>query len=135
MTTCIVLVCLAACVALVNSHSTDYKLDPEVVRRYEKNGILPPFQSYHIHVMFIFGNDESINTAMAVRARFVEHFNLSNTANCTGLFHQGRLCMFGNGSAVTIPNCDVIWSVCFLQKSALNQRSIALSYPVSGRYS
>jgi DOPA 4,5-dioxygenase len=86
---------MIVCVAqLVHGHSTHYNLEPEVIRMYEKNGSLPPFRSYHIHVMFIFGNEESVNTAMALRARFVEHFNLTNTANCTGLFDQGRLCMF-----------------------------------------
>jgi hypothetical protein len=97
MATCVVLLCMIVCVAqLVHGHSTHYNLEPEVIRMYEKNGSLPPFRSYHIHVMFIFGNEESVNTAMALRARFVEHFNLTNTANCTGLFDQGRLCMFGN---------------------------------------
>ncbi|XP_062509537.1 uncharacterized protein LOC134185693 [Corticium candelabrum] len=88
------LVALSVSTSLVFGHSTHYSLHPDVITQYEKHGVLPPFQSYHIHVMFIFGNPKSIDTAMALRARFVEHFNLSKTANCTGLTHQGRLCMF-----------------------------------------
>jgi DOPA 4,5-dioxygenase len=91
-------VCLvAASISIACSHSTHYKLAPSVVKAYEQDGTLPPFLSYHIHVLFILGNNDSINTALALRSRFVEHFNLSQTANCTGLFHQGRLCMFEVG--------------------------------------
>jgi len=81
---------------------------------------MPPFQSYHVHVIFHPDPKEGYNTnnphnsagALRLRAKFQEHFGIGADEDCTGLFHQGRLCVTpvdwipGHGFATpfTIPN-------------------------------
>ncbi|XP_065830415.1 uncharacterized protein [Oscarella lobularis] len=81
---------LVAFLVAVRAHPTYYEVD----ERYLQPGALPPFNSYHIHVMFVNGNNESIKAAMEFHDEFVEKFNLTGTKPCTGNLHQGRLCMF-----------------------------------------
>lgn len=70
----------------------------------------PPFLSYHIHVLFWPRSaatptlNASSVVALDLQKRFIAEF--SPGAPCTGLFHQGRLCMFdvdyvGKGPFVT----------------------------------
>jgi len=57
---------------------------------------LPPFQSYHIHVLFWQNNKESTTGALALRERFMSEFGLSDSQSCDD-DHLGQptyLCMF-----------------------------------------
>merc|ERR1712232_291306 len=75
---------------------------------------LPPFQSYHIHVLY-WPDAESIHDApgaLKLREAFIDRFDLQREANCTGLADQGRLCMipldekpgFGFSHPFPVPN-------------------------------
>ena len=55
----------------------------------------PPFRSFHIHCLFIAYDAEQLKKAEALKQRFIKQFKLEDTKPCTGLFDQGRLCMYG----------------------------------------
>ena len=60
----------------------------------ESNG-LPPVWSYHIHCLYVNGNEERVNSALKLREQFIAHFNLSKVEICRSTFDDVRLCMFG----------------------------------------
>jgi aromatic ring-cleaving dioxygenase len=74
----------------------------------------PPFQSYHIHILY-WPDAESLHDApgaLRLRKAFIDHFDLQYEPNCTGLTGQGRLCMipldekpgFGFSHPFPVPN-------------------------------
>jgi len=93
----VVVVVAAVVVGTVGAHPTYYPDVSSEAGEYGLEGSLPPFRSYHVHVMFqpehhsdsCTGYDE----AMAFRDRFIRHFDVSEV-ECEGDFDQGRLCMF-----------------------------------------
>eukprot|EP00008_Paramoeba_atlantica_P014493 CAMPEP_0201500950 /NCGR_PEP_ID=MMETSP0151_2-20130828/83330_1 /ASSEMBLY_ACC=CAM_ASM_000257 /TAXON_ID=200890 /ORGANISM="Paramoeba atlantica, Strain 621/1 / CCAP 1560/9" /LENGTH=411 /DNA_ID=CAMNT_0047894425 /DNA_START=63 /DNA_END=1298 /DNA_ORIENTATION=+ len=82
---------------VVYSHPTKY---PDVTEDWVAP-TLPPFRSYHVHVLFqpehqsdaCTGYDE----AMTLRDMFISEFNLNpfdSNITCEGDFDQGRMCLF-----------------------------------------
>lgn len=76
------------------SHPTLY---PEVkLEELQAEGVWPPpFRSYHIHCLFQEYDPVIKDKAEALKKGFIKQFNLENVEMCQGLFHQGKLCMFG----------------------------------------
>eukprot|EP00117_Sycon_ciliatum_P006202 scpid85449/ scgid9844/ len=87
---------LAVLAVLSSAHPTHYpEVDAAVWRERVKSGEgMPPFQSYHIHVLFVSNQNDSIAEALSFRKTFMEHFKLTDDHPCNGTRHQGRLCMF-----------------------------------------
>jgi aromatic ring-cleaving dioxygenase len=76
------------------SHPTKYG---DVTTKWVPGDPLPPFRSFHVHVLFqkehfsdtCTGYDEALD----FRSVFMKQFNVDHV-ECTGDFDQGRLCMF-----------------------------------------
>jgi len=80
----------------VLSHPQRYPKS-ELPKSLPADGSLPPFRSYHIHVLFLMHNNNSctgVDNAMLLRQRFMTVFNLSDSLPCEADFDQGRLCPF-----------------------------------------
>jgi hypothetical protein len=56
---------------------------------------LPVIWSYHIHCLFVNGDDKRVALAKQLREDFISHFNLTNVKPCQSTFDDLRLCMFG----------------------------------------
>jgi hypothetical protein len=78
---------------LVVSHSFPI-LDKHLIRTTHESDV-PTVWSYHIHGMFINGDEIKIKQALELRNKFIQHFKLENVTNCQDLFSDIRLCMFG----------------------------------------
>ncbi|KAI8481903.1 hypothetical protein Bbelb_403480 [Branchiostoma belcheri] len=81
---------------------------------YRAKGTPPPFLSYHIHCMFVAYNNDSVFAALKLFDRFIEHFNLTHTRPCEGLYHQGRLCAFDvdyTNTGPTDPFVSANWAI------------------------
>ena len=81
------------CSQLVVSHSFPL-LDKHLIRRMNESDV-PTVWSYHIHGMFINGDEIKIKQALELRSKFIQHFKLENVTTCQDLFSDIRLCMFG----------------------------------------
>eukprot|EP00164_Ancoracysta_twista_P000586 GFYU01000777.1.p2 GENE.GFYU01000777.1~~GFYU01000777.1.p2 ORF type:complete len:169 (-),score=38.43 GFYU01000777.1:64-570(-) len=103
---------LFALVAVCSAHPTLYPdVDPLPLEYFMETGEVPPFRSYHIHIMFMHKNQKRFNETMALRDRFIEQFNLGDEKLCEGLFDQGRLCMFDPDLEAAGPFPTGQWSV------------------------
>jgi len=95
----------AAIAALASAHATKYELAA---------GASVRFRSYHVHVQFRddrhMGN-RSVAASEALLARFKADFASTLGAPCTGLFDQGRLCMFDTYMAADGPFVGPQWAV------------------------
>ena len=91
---CLALVCVGLA-GFAYSHPTYYP-DVDTISWQErmKAGELPPFQSYHIHVLFVSNQNDSIDMALSFRKQFMAHFDMTDDNPCNGTRDQGRLCMF-----------------------------------------
>ena len=83
-----------AVLLLVSSHPTRYP-DADLDKLKAKGIWPPPFRSFHIHCLFIAYDAEQLKKAEALKQRFIKQFKLEDAKPCTGLFDQGRLCMYG----------------------------------------
>lgn len=66
-----------------------------MTKKIDNNSTLPVVWSYHIHCMFISGDDSKVKEAISLRNKFVKNFQLENVPACKSLFDDIRLCMFG----------------------------------------
>ena len=90
------LVLLGIFISQIDSHSLPMsKSMQKRIRELKFKNELPNVWSYHIHCLFINGDNTRVKSALELRNTFVNHFNLTNVQACTSTFDDIRLCMFG----------------------------------------
>ena len=68
-----------------------------------------PF-SYHIHVLFVPGDNSSLLPALTFRQKMIDHFNISDTIPCGDFFYNRQgICMFGKWLFMYMYNCAESW--------------------------
>ena len=94
------------------AHPTHYPdVDVGAWRERMKTGVsMPPFQSYHIHVLFVSNQNDSIDKALSFRKQFMAHFDMTDDNQCNGTRHQGRLCMYPYDTSSGSPESPFITS-------------------------
>ena len=75
---------------------------------------LPPFLSYHVHVLFWPSNSTSVAEALSLKKEFETEFGLLNEKPCEGLLHQGRMCMYDATDGPDGPFLTAEWAVFIL---------------------
>ena len=69
---------------------------------------MPAVRSYHVHVLFMPNNNESVAEALAMRAAFEHKFKPQGT--CEGLFDQPALCMYDTDFQAAGPFTTAQWA-------------------------
>ena len=78
------------------SHSVFTQSHPELSKNLvHANASVATVFSYHIHCLFINGDELKVKQALELRNKFIKHFKLENVTKCQNLFGDNRLCMFG----------------------------------------
>jgi len=72
----------------INAHPTHY---PNVKKPKPKN-VEPYFYSYHIHILFLQHNNDSVAKALELRQEYISAFQPK--PHCKDLFHNDYMCMF-----------------------------------------
>lgn len=89
-------VCLACLIHEYESHSLPISAEMLAkIRKANAGRDLPIIWSFHIHCQFVLGEKDAVESALALRQSFVDHFNLTGVPLCKSTFDDVRLCMFG----------------------------------------
>eukprot|EP01100_Stratorugosa_tubuloviscum_P001406 TRINITY_DN1315_c0_g1_i1.p1 TRINITY_DN1315_c0_g1~~TRINITY_DN1315_c0_g1_i1.p1 ORF type:complete len:189 (-),score=63.80 TRINITY_DN1315_c0_g1_i1:255-770(-) len=105
----LVSLCLLFCLfSIVFSHPTYYNVEKKNIIGVE----IPPFFSYHIHVMFLQNNNNSVSKALDLRQKYDEAFKTGPP--CTDLFHNDQSCLFEPDFEPAGPFVAAQWAVFLL---------------------
>ena len=81
---------LIALAAVVVAHPTYY---PHVELKRSADTAYPPILSWHAHILYMESNNEQYQSAIDLRALFVQEFSDYLGEDCDGDYDFGRLCM------------------------------------------